>query len=212
MPGWHIQLNGQSKGPYSDGQLKVLCETGALNAATLAWKSDYSSWKPLAETDFIYKSLLPPPPSRPGARSATFTSAGQAGSGLSIWGYFVRAIREKYVTFGGRARRKEYWSVVLFYMVFLVAIVIVGVLADEMAETRGHVVTVIFGALYVLALALPGLAVFVRRLHDVGLSGWLAPVAIIPYAGGLFCLVIALIPSQSEANKHGANPKLLAAS
>ena len=56
-------------------------------------------------------------------------------------------------------------------------------------------------------MAIPGLAVQVRRFHDVGLSGWLVLIAVIPYLGGVFALVVSLIPSQNGANKHGPYPK-----
>src|SRR6516165_9317524 len=97
MSGWHIQHNEQAKGPYSDDQLKVLCETGVVNASTLTWKSDYSSWKPLAETDFIYKAAVPPPPLRQAMRPAPYTETGQPGESLSLWDYYIRAIGDNYV-------------------------------------------------------------------------------------------------------------------
>ena len=53
----------------------------------------------------------------------------------------------------------------------------------------------------------PHFAVLSRRLHDVNMSGWFALLSLIPYLGGLFVLVIALIPSQEAVNRYGAYPK-----
>jgi uncharacterized membrane protein YhaH (DUF805 family) len=64
-----------------------------------------------------------------------------------------------------------------------------------------------FGGLYVLAVMIPGLAVAVRRLHDVGKSGWMILICLIPFVGALCLLVLLCMDSQPGANKWGANPK-----
>ena len=136
---------------------------------------------------------------------------GTIGNDLSWWGYFVRAIKEKYATFTGRANRKEYWSFVLFYLLFFVLAALIGGVLDEIfgnlqSPDPQAIFTVVSTGLFSLALFLPGLAVYVRRLHDIGLSGWLSLVAFLPYVGGIFVLVTALIPSQAGPNKYGAAP------
>jgi uncharacterized membrane protein YhaH (DUF805 family) len=47
----------------------------------------------------------------------------------------------------------------------------------------------------------------VRRLHDVGMNGWLYLVGLIPWVGGIFLLVVALLPGQKFDNQYGPNPK-----
>lgn len=47
----------------------------------------------------------------------------------------------------------------------------------------------------------------VKRLHDIGYSGWLALVSLIPYLGGLFGLIIMFIDSNKGTNKYGPDPK-----
>jgi uncharacterized membrane protein YhaH (DUF805 family) len=60
----------------------------------------------------------------------------------------------------------------------------------------------------VLLIFLPAsITVMIRRLHDIGLSGWLILLWLIPYLGALFLFVCALIPSQAQVNKHGPIPK-----
>ena len=89
---------------------------------------------------------------------------------------------KKYVDFSGRARRTEYWMFVLFSILFaIVAIVLDNVLGLESEDTG-------YGLLYVLfalAIILPSWAVTVRRLHDIGKSGWWICVNLIPYADSL---------------------------
>jgi uncharacterized membrane protein YhaH (DUF805 family) len=61
-------------------------------------------------------------------------------------------------------------------------------------------------ALMYLFFVLPGIAVMIRRFHDVGLSGWLVLVGLIPYLGGLITFIITLLPSEARPNKHGPVP------
>ena len=61
--------------------------------------------------------------------------------------------------------------------------------------------------LYALAVLIPGLAVSVRRLHDVGKSGWMLLIALIPLVGAIWLLVLLVTDSDSRENQYGANPK-----
>lgn len=74
---------------------------------------------------------------------------------------------KQYVDFSGRARRKEYW---MFYL-FNVIVSLVLFFVDGLIGTKIHGVGII-SSVYSLAVFLPGLAVAVRRLHDIGKSGW----------------------------------------
>jgi uncharacterized membrane protein YhaH (DUF805 family) len=58
-----------------------------------------------------------------------------------------------------------------------------------------------------LVLFIPGLAVAVRRLHDIGKSGWMLLITLIPLIGVIWLLVLLLTDSNSEENLYGANPK-----
>ena len=48
----------------------------------------------------------------------------------------------------------------------------------------------------------------VRRLHDVGLTGWLWLGTLVPGIGQAWALVIPLLPSQKGENRHGKEPKV----
>lgn len=61
--------------------------------------------------------------------------------------------------------------------------------------------------LYGLAVLIPGLAVTVRRLHDVGKSGWFFFIILIPLVGVIWLLVLFFTDSQYGPNKYGPNPK-----
>ena len=77
--------------------------------------------------------------------------------------WYLKVIKEHYADFNGRARRKEYW------MFYLINIIIAMVFSSLAAVTQMSLLTVITG-LYSLAILIPGLALTVRRLHDIGKS------------------------------------------
>jgi len=54
---------------------------------------------------------------------------------------------------------------------------------------------------------LPGLAVAVRRLHDVGKSGWFYFIALIPIIGAIWLLVLFCTEGQDGTNNYGTDPK-----
>lgn len=102
----------------------------------------------------------------------------------------------RYVDFSGRSSRSAYWYWVLFaFLVSLGASVL-----DQIIGT-GFVI----GGLLSLALFLPGLAVLVRRLHDVGRSGWWVLILLLPLIGFIVILVFALTESQPP-NEWGPAP------
>ena len=114
------------------------------------------------------------------------------------------AVLKNYAGFSGRARRKEYWMFTIFNIIFaIVAMILDNVLGIAMAEI-GY--GPLYG-LYALAMLIPGLAVSVRRLHDVGKSGWMLLIALIPLIGAIWLLVLMLTDSNPGENQYGSNPK-----
>lgn len=65
----------------------------------------------------------------------------------------------------------------------------------------------LFYFLYVIFTFIPTLAITVRRLHDIGKSGWLYLIILIPVLGALSLLFLTLENSQEGTNKWGSNPK-----
>ena len=61
--------------------------------------------------------------------------------------------------------------------------------------------------LYSLAVLIPGIAVSVRRLHDVGKSGWMLLIALIPIIGTIWLIVLYLSDSEPGENEYGPSPK-----
>ena len=103
--------------------------------------------------------------------------------------------------FSGRSSRSEYWFLYLFGIVFQ----IVGVVLMFISEYFGFVLLI-----GLLMLIVPFMAVSVRRLHDVGQSGWMLLIGIIPIVNlvGGFVLLYWFIfaAGEEQANRFGPVP------
>ena len=113
-------------------------------------------------------------------------------------------VLKQYADFSGRARRSEYWYFALFNVIFAIcAMILDNVLGLAFAGIG-------YGPLYLiyaLATFIPGVAVAVRRLHDVSKSGWMYFIILIPIIGAIWLLVLLFTESQQGENKWGPNPK-----
>lgn len=125
--------------------------------------------------------------------------------------YYLNVLKN-YAVFSGRARRKEYWMFVLFNIIFAV----ITAVLDNILGTTFEMHTA-YGSqglpygyinlLYNLIVLIPGIAVSVRRLHDVGKSGWFLLIALIPLIGFIWLLVLFCTEGTPGANKYGEDPK-----
>ena len=90
----------------------------------------------------------------------------------------------KYSTFTGRASRSEYWYFFLFTIIIAVA---AGIVAGLMgSEVVGYAIQAAFW--------IPGLAVSIRRMHDVDKSGWFILIPI-------YSFILAVTPGTVGSNR-----------
>lgn len=153
-------------------------------------------------------------PARVAAAAQTApASVDYTGEDLSLWAYFVRAITQRYAEGNGRARRKEYWGFTLFaYLLSMIPVIgglVIAAIVDPSMESSEAAIPLgigfgVFG-LMMLFMIIPSITVSVRRLHDVGMSGWLYLLGFVPF-GGIFLFVVALMPSQQQTNQYGSIP------
>jgi uncharacterized membrane protein YhaH (DUF805 family) len=117
---------------------------------------------------------------------------------------------KRYAQFGGRARRKEFWMWVLFYLLVTAVLTTLdswlglggggssygpgaqsgpGMMSyGAGASVHGGLLT----GLFALAVLIPNLAVAVRRLHDTDRSGWWLLLMVVPYGLGFVLMLSAL--------------------
>lgn len=107
------------------------------------------------------------------------------------------SVLKKYAVFSGRASRREYWTFVIinFIIIFLL----------ELAEGMiwdGRILS----AFYSLFVMIPGLAVFVRRLHDTNRSGWWFFISLIPLIGAVVLFIFTIQSGTPGQNRYGHPP------
>lgn len=106
--------------------------------------------------------------------------------------WYLKAIKQ-YADFKGRSRRKEFWMFVLFHLIFLYGTVITSLLLDVPA-------LMFLAVIYAFATLVPYWALAVRRMHDIGKSGW---YFLIPY----YNIYLCCLNGETGENQYGPDPK-----
>ena len=115
---------------------------------------------------------------------------------------YLQAFRQ-YAVFRGRADRAAYWWFALFHLLVILAI---SFLERQFAIANPEIYFGKITGLYLLLSFLPVQALSVRRLHDLGRSGWWVLLKLIPLLGWLLVQVLALLPGHATANRYGQAP------
>ena len=108
--------------------------------------------------------------------------------------WYLKVVRDNYANFSSRARRKEYWMFALFNIIFGFFLFMI----DN---------SFVLYTVYLLAIFIPGLAVTVRRLHDLDKSGWWILINMIPIVGGIWFFILLCTDGTQGPNKYGPSPK-----
>ncbi len=110
--------------------------------------------------------------------------------GNEQFNHFLRVLRRAF-DFNTRSSRAEFWWFTLFQILISVAIIII---------------LPVLSTLFSLIVLIPGIAVAIRRLHDIGKSGWWILVLFIPLIGVIVLIVFWIKASEQSSNKWGAIP------
>lgn len=113
---------------------------------------------------------------------------------------FKNVLMNKYATFEGRASRSEYW---LFGLGFFIIFVVIGIIDYIIFGDESGLLTGMLSLLFLL----PEFGLVIRRLHDIGKSGWWCLLSLIPFIGPLVLIIFYVMDSQPGTNKYGPNPK-----
>ncbi len=125
------------------------------------------------------------------------------------------SVLKKYAVFNGRAGRREYWMfylinlIISLFLQYLDATFMGGLIPTHGRGSYGLGIFA-FGPLsfiYLLFIFLPELAVSVRRLHDIGKSGWWMFIILIPIVGAIWLIVLLASRGSFTENEYG--PSLL---
>ncbi|MCA5005351.1 DUF805 domain-containing protein [Sphingobacterium bovistauri] len=104
--------------------------------------------------------------------------------------WFLKVVKDNYTNFNGRARRKEYW---MFFLINMIISIVIGFIG-------GLIKFPLLATIYSVAILLPSIAVGIRRMHDVGKSGW---YILIP----IYNIILAATEGDRGSNEYGADPK-----
>lgn len=105
-----------------------------------------------------------------------------------------------YFDFSGRARRKEFWVFTLFNLFVLWILS----LLDSYSETEYYYIAFY---IFIALIIIPSITVFLRRLHDVGKTGWNILLILIPIIGWLWLIMLLWFGGEPRVNKWGVYPK-----
>jgi uncharacterized membrane protein YhaH (DUF805 family) len=95
-------------------------------------------------------------------------------------------------------------SLVTLPIVGVVALIGLGLVSGN--STTGLILGGILAFFLFLAFMVVGVLFSVQRLHDIGWSGWLWLLHLVPFVGSFFPLVIMLVPGNAGANRYGPPP------
>ncbi|WP_029904255.1 DUF805 domain-containing protein [Prevotella sp. 10(H)] len=113
--------------------------------------------------------------------------------------WFLKVVKEHYADFNGRARRKEFWMFYLVALGVIIAVEILAIIMSAISSILGVIFFIILGLL-ALALIVPMFSAGIRRMHDVGKSGW---YLLIP----IYSLILAITEGEKGDNQYGPDPK-----
>ena len=117
----------------------------------------------------------------------------------------VTSVFSKFVTFSGRASRSEFWYFALFELFVYVVLSLLGWLFSGPAGNIPGFVSVL-GSLFGLITVLPGLAVSVRRMHDIGKGGGWIFISLVPLIGQIWFIILAATKGEPYPNRFGTIP------
>jgi uncharacterized membrane protein YhaH (DUF805 family) len=136
-----------------------------------------------------------PPPGYP-ATSLGYLEGGPVGFGEAIGQAFSHGF-----VYRGRASRSAYWWFVLFEVIATLVLELLVVIPAAANSTAAVTVFLIIVGIAVIYLALVGLALTIRRLHDIDKTGWWVLIGLVPF-GGIVLLIFSLLEGTPGPNRY----------
>ena len=108
---------------------------------------------------------------------------------------------KRYADFKGRSSRAAYWwpfllTIIILFVLGGISELVFGTASDEPGPLE---------VIYQLAWLCPGIALGIRRLHDIGRSGWWLLI-VLTGIGVIVLIVWACRSGENEANAWGPPP------
>ena len=107
---------------------------------------------------------------------------------------------KKYISFSGRISRSEYWMLKLLILPMMAILFFIGV--AMVSRITGEDVGVLAGIINFICFVYFNIVADVRRLHDIGKSGWFLLWGLVPLVGIIITVILLCRDSQSVSNQH----------
>ncbi|CAI8714733.1 DUF805 domain-containing protein [Pseudomonas sp. IT-P12] len=113
-------------------------------------------------------------------------------------------------SYEGRIGRLRYlaWTMTLTLVTLGIGSVfaLFGLALISSDSTGGLILAGLLAFILVVVLAVVSVLFTIQRLHDIGWSGWLWLLTLVPFVGSIFPFVIMVVPGNATANRYGAPP------
>ncbi|MBQ1724352.1 MAG: DUF805 domain-containing protein [Muribaculaceae bacterium] len=219
---YYIAENGQPVGPF---EIHELLQRG-LNMNSQLWNEGMPSWLTASQIPEVAAALnarraaaqpqpapaysapqqpqygAPQQPQYGAPQQPQYGAAAPSANGyralpqVDIKTAVIKAL-QPYFNFEGRARRSEYWWFVLANFCASIVLSFLGNLINFPWLTT----------ILSLALLIPSLGLTARRLHDIGKSGWLMLISIIPIVGAILLIIWCAKDGDPQPNQYGPSTK-----
>ncbi len=191
---WYYAIEGTSNGPVSEIQFEQLVAAGTVRSDTLVWQEGMEDWLPYARAQGSQDAapLASHSPFEEGhdpARADANTFLGALKDGFA-----------RFVDFKTRSTRPQYWWFALWSL-------IISAVTGILDATLGMGENGPIGVLASLVLFLPSIAVAIRRLHDIGRTGWWMLLIFLPIIGWIVLIVFYCTKSEASPNQWGPEPR-----
>jgi uncharacterized membrane protein YhaH (DUF805 family) len=125
--------------------------------------------------------------------------------------YYSLALK-KYADFTGRATKKEFTAPTIINIIVILTFNTLSSILEHrryyLTKENLETLDIFYGltVLYLILWILPQLALIVRRLHDIGKSGWFILISLLPVIGNIFLIYLMFAKGEEEDNKYGPSP------
>lgn len=116
--------------------------------------------------------------------------------------YYLLAFK-RIADFKGRSRRKEFW---LFYAFNLGLFFIYTIIFILFFRKSGQILAILL-IIHLLVILFISIPLSIRRLHDIGKSGFYMFIHLIPFLGTFAFFMMMITKGEEIKNKYGLNPK-----
>ena len=191
---WYYAEESTSKGPLSQTEFDALIANGTIRSDTLVWQEGMEDWLPLGNA--ATRTASDATPAR--ARYVDVEDPARADANS-----FVGALKDgfaRYVDFKTRSTRSQFWWWALWS-------ILLGLATSMLDVMLGMGDVGPLNSLLSLAMFLPSLAVAVRRLHDIGRTGWWYLMIFVPLVGWIVLIVFFCTATKEEPNQWGNPPQ-----